>query len=378
SYEIRTLAELQAIATGDLTGYYTLMNDIDASATATWNDAGTTTDTLEGFKPIGISSPITPDTVSFRGVLDGNGKKILGVTINRPDTRCVGLFEAVGAGGEILDLTLAGGTVAGGSGAGALVGANTQGIISNCHSSSKVSAKTGPVGGLLGSNEKGFVRNCSTSEAVVGENTTSAGGLIGWNSGDVVDSVATGVVKVTNMTWGSLMFKGVGGLIGANNSGGKIVNSFSTGPVEGLGQYYIVAGGLAGTNNGSIRNSFASSSVKGRTINGSSSLPALGGFVGLNAGGTVTDCFALGTIEGTFNSSLPYLGGLIGQLNGGSVSNCFSIGAVADFGTYIGGLIGRVSGGTVTACYWDKDTSGQTASAGGAGVVGKNSWAMKR
>jgi hypothetical protein len=376
SYEIRTLEELQAIATGDLTGYYTLMNDIDASATATWNDAGTSTDTLEGFRAIG-GGYSNPDTTSFRGVFDGNGKKIMGLTINRPDTNCVGLFEAVGVGGEIRDLTLAGGMVAGGSGAGALVGANTQGLISNCHSSSKVSAKSGSVGGLIGSNEKGSVSNCSTSETADGEDPASVGGLIGWNSGSVVDSVATGAVKVTNTTRGSLMFKGMGGLVGAN-SGGTIVNSFSTGPVEGVGQYYIVGGGLAGTNNGSIRNSFASSSVKGRTISGSSGLPTLGGLVGLNTGGTVTNSFALGAIEGTFNSYPPYLGGLIGQLNGGSVSNCFSIGEVADFGTYTGGLIGCVSAGTVTACYWDIETSGQSASAGGAGAVGKYTAAMKR
>jgi hypothetical protein len=105
NYEIRTLEELQAIATGDLTGYYTLMNDIDASATATWNDTGTTTDTLEGFMPIGTEYS-NPDTTSFRGVFDGNGKKIMGLTINRPDATCVGLFGRLGIGGEIRNLTL--------------------------------------------------------------------------------------------------------------------------------------------------------------------------------------------------------------------------------------------------------------------------------
>jgi hypothetical protein len=81
-HEIRTLEELQAVATEDLTEYYILMNDIDASPTATWNDAGTSTDTLEGFRSIGTYS--NPDTTSFRGIFDGNGKKITGLTINRP------------------------------------------------------------------------------------------------------------------------------------------------------------------------------------------------------------------------------------------------------------------------------------------------------
>ena len=40
--------------------YYTMTANIDASATATWNDASTGTDVLEGFKPIGTYS--NPDT----------------------------------------------------------------------------------------------------------------------------------------------------------------------------------------------------------------------------------------------------------------------------------------------------------------------------
>jgi hypothetical protein len=112
SHEIRTLEELQAIATGDLTGYYILMNDIDASVTATWNDAGTSeTDLLEGFRPIGVPSSTTPDTSTFRGIFDGNGKKITGLTINRPNTDCIGLFGYVWDGGEVRNLTLEGGNI---------------------------------------------------------------------------------------------------------------------------------------------------------------------------------------------------------------------------------------------------------------------------
>jgi hypothetical protein len=48
-----------------------LNTDIDASATAGWNDADTDTDVLEGFKPIGTYS--STNTSSFRGIFAAMG-----------------------------------------------------------------------------------------------------------------------------------------------------------------------------------------------------------------------------------------------------------------------------------------------------------------
>ena len=70
--------------------YYTMTADIDASDTANWNDAGTSADVLEGFKPIGTYY-YSPDTTSYRGIFDGNGHIIRDLVVNRPEEWCVGL-----------------------------------------------------------------------------------------------------------------------------------------------------------------------------------------------------------------------------------------------------------------------------------------------
>jgi hypothetical protein len=61
---------------------FVLLNDIDAAATATWEDG-------VGFSPIG--NTVTP----FRGNFDGDGHTISNLTINRPDQNNVGLFGLV-------------------------------------------------------------------------------------------------------------------------------------------------------------------------------------------------------------------------------------------------------------------------------------------
>ncbi len=340
SYEIRTLAELQAIATGDLTGYYTLMNDIDASDTANWNDIATTTATLEGFRPIGISS--SPDTNSFQGVFDGNGKKITGVTINRSGMNGVGLFGCVGKGGEVRNLILTEGSITGSDQyIGGLVGYNRQGAITSCTVSNTIKGKNANVGGLIGYNYGGSVTACSASGVITGTNLRSVGGLVGENTGSITNCSASGTVT------GSGSFWYIGGLVGKNS--GSIANSFASGPAEGSFEGSLDAGGLAGRNSGSIQNSFASGTVVG---NAGSSLGAnlsLGGLVGYLEKGTLTHCFAIGAVTGQKVISLQ-----------------------------IGGMIGNRAGGKISACYWDMETSGQTTSVGGTGVMGKTTAEMKR
>src|ERR1700733_7862916 len=67
--QIQTVQNLQNIQ-NNLSGSYCLANDIDASATATWN-GGT------GFIPIGNGT-------QFSGLFDGQNHTIDRLTINRP------------------------------------------------------------------------------------------------------------------------------------------------------------------------------------------------------------------------------------------------------------------------------------------------------
>ncbi|HPS02095.1 MAG TPA: GLUG motif-containing protein, partial [Candidatus Sumerlaeota bacterium] len=176
-YEIRTLAELQAIASGDLDGYYTLMNDLDASDTVNWNDAGTDASVREGFRPIGSS--LNSAVTAFRGVFEGNGKKIIGLVVNRPLESGIGLFGCVGNGGQVLNLSLEGGNITGKTYAGGLAGEVTGGTVENCYVTSPVSGMQ-YVGGLIGYIQSGSqIANCFETGSVTGH--SYVGGLSGVN-----------------------------------------------------------------------------------------------------------------------------------------------------------------------------------------------------
>ena len=83
---IDTVQQLEAISS-NLSGSYVLGANINASATAGWNN-GT------GFAPIGnLTNP-------FTGTFDGDGYTISNLTINSSQTQA-GLFAAVGSTGTI-------------------------------------------------------------------------------------------------------------------------------------------------------------------------------------------------------------------------------------------------------------------------------------
>ncbi|MEN9308503.1 MAG: hypothetical protein RL173_2435 [Fibrobacterota bacterium] len=66
---------------------YILTADIDASPTARWNDSGTDSTVLEGWRPF-----------NFEGTLDGNGHKISHLTVRRANQDRVGLFSTLSPG----------------------------------------------------------------------------------------------------------------------------------------------------------------------------------------------------------------------------------------------------------------------------------------
>lgn len=289
--------------------YYSLTADIDASPTASWNDPGTDTSVLEGFRPIGTYSD--PDTTSFRGVFDGNGHTIRGLVVNRSLTDCGGLFGLVGADGQVRKLGLIGGAVTADAFVGGLVGEN-RGTISGCYASG---AATGAshVGNLVGINRYGTVSDCHTSGSITGRDFV--GGLVGWSEcGTVSGCHATGAVT------GS---QDVGGLAGVNYQG-TVSSCRASGAVTGQG--YV------------------------------------GGLLGVNRQGKVSIAYATGAVKGYYR-----LGGLVGAGLGGTLSTCFATGTVTGSSSDIGGLVGYDERGTVSISYGDMETSGLATSAGGTG-----------
>ncbi len=155
------------------------------------------------------------------------------------------------------------------------------------------------------------------------------------------------------------------GLFGCIGNNAKISNLGIDGSVRG----YFSVGGVVGSNDGgTITNCHSKGSVSGDSfvggVNGynggtlincynTSSVKTYstyytGGVVGHNYG-TTTNCYNLGSVDGTSN-----LGGVVG-LNNGTLTNSYNTGSV-DGTSNIGGVVG-VNDGAITNCYWDSDES---------------------
>lgn len=177
------------------------------------------------------------DEKRWEGNFDGRGYSIFGLGKYLAGTtlpeKHAGLFGQIGAGGKVINVTLAGvditfdaAPLAGNTiTCGALAGAN-YGLIKNCTSSGEIIAGGGDtnyLGGLVGVN-RGQVSLCASSVRVLGEFhrvdsiVVNAGGLVGSNQSALNDSYALGTVRVqmplkTNALRSLIS---VGGLAGTN------------------------------------------------------------------------------------------------------------------------------------------------------------------
>ena len=281
-----------------------------------WNDG-------DGWEPIGWDSTYEFARF-FNATFDGNEHTLSNLfTTGRGFS---GLFGRIGLGGIVDDLTLADVNVTGTEAAGALVGEN-QGLLSGIQSSGQVSGEL-HVGGLVGLNLRLVILSRS-SAAVTGMRPplppgtgivvtfgppAATGGLVGYNTGFVVSSYATGPVTSD---------RSAGGLVGYHQSK-LIAGSYATGPVAGSS-----AGGLVGT----VGTPFEEATIKASYATGGVDRGTSGGLVGYNYD------------EGVITAS-------------------YATGRVPD-GRYAEGLVGNNDGGTVTSSYWDTRTSGQASGSSG-------------
>jgi len=151
----------------------------------------------------------------------------------------------------------------------------------------------------------------------------------------------------------------IGGLVGFNSA--PIRNCYVSGKIKGQRSS---VGGLVGINNeGTITNCYATSNVTSNTSISSKT----GGLVGMNYG-TIINCYATGNINGVGTA-----GGLVG-MNFGNISNCHATGAVSG-SDETGGLIGN-NYGNIFQCYATGNVNGDSGGHGWiGGLVGENNWA---
>ncbi len=221
------------------------------------------------------------------------------------------------------------------------------------------------VGGLVGLNY-GSITNSYATGYVYGN--YGVGGLVGYNSGSISNSYAAGYVYGYGYGEGDIFYSQVGGLVGASN--GSISNSFAIGNVYGYGQ----VGGLVGTNygRGSISNSFATGNATAWSGDGWDGTMA-GGLVGSNFG-SITNAYATGSVNGSLN-----VGGLVGyNKSGSSIQNTYATGNVSG-SNFVGGLVGEDYSSNITNSFWDMQTTGQNIGVdvgSNAGVTGKTTAEM--
>ena len=337
---------------GNLGGSYILMDDLDSTTPSYEELASSRANEGKGWQPIGTYDD------QFTGTFDGQEYEIRDLFINRADESGVGLFGDVGSG-VVKDIGVVNVTVTGDSSVGGLVGSST-GTVSNSYSIDSVAGGE-YVGGLVGYST-GNVSDSYSVASVTG--SESVGGLVGANTGTVSNSYSTANVTGT----GEQESLCLGGLVGINT--GNISSSHSSGHVTGTGrQQSLSIGGLVGLNTGTVANSHSSANVTGT---GEQQSLYIGGLVGINTG-TVGNSYCRGDVIGSGQQKLLCVGGLVGVNMAGSnyngtVSNSYSSGNVTgnQQSLYVGGLVGA-STGTVSNSFWDIETSGRTASAGGTG-----------
>lgn len=292
---------------------------------------------------------------AFTGTFDGRGNRIIGLTVdkvNGQNAANAGIFSTVGEGGVVKDVNIYSGTFTGSENAGAVAGVNKgriEGIVTFGNTVT-VTGKDGKAGGIVGVN----------------------------NSGKFTDDKNDG--ELTN------------GIYDVESTGSVIAGSSTA-----------VAGGLVGTNDGGLANSFSDSAVTVDTNVTSGTSAGLGGVVGINNGnvqyvdslgvtnGGATGSSNIGGIIGTNNGNMysgynesivsgnDKVGGIIGENKSGkTVSNVVNATSVTgatkgnDISEYVGGLVG-VNSGSVTNGRNNGTITGVKYVGGMVGSNGENS-----
>ena len=228
-YQITQLGNLVWMGdnVGDSLGTcYRLMNDIDAAETAGWNDAGTGSDVLEGFMPIGADDHwiyangawVYVPRQWFRGDFNGDGHTIYGLTINRPYADFIGFFGLLGEEGVVSNLALVRGSVIGSRYVGGFAGENDGGLISRCCSSTILHGYN-TCGGMVGCQRGGSIEQCMASGTVGGRlygySYYDIGGLGGYVPGGSVHECCSTVNVSGDESLGGLIANGWGDVSGS-------------------------------------------------------------------------------------------------------------------------------------------------------------------
>lgn len=269
----------------------------------------------------------TGSNTGFTGTFDGRGNRVIGLTVDKvdgKDTANAGIFDTIGTNGVVKDVNIYSGNFTGSANAGAVAGKNN-GRIEGVVTFGNTVTSAGNAGGIVGENK-------GSSQFDENGNLTGSGIYDVESTGSVIAGSDTAVA---------------GGLVGTNN--GALGNSFSDSAVTvatgvTLDKDTTALGGVVGINNGNVQ--YVDS--LGVTNGGATGSSNIGGIIGTNKGNMYSG----------FNESIvsgkDKVGGIIGN-NTGTVTNIVNASSVDGFDTenasgtmaesnYVGGLVGTNSG----------------------------------
>lgn len=301
----------------------------------------------------------------FTGTFDGRGNRIIGLTVDGKDIANAGIFDTIGTNGVVKDVNIYSGNFTGTAKAGAVAGENNgriEGVVTFGNTVT-VTGEGGNAGGIVG------VNNGNNGKIVTNEDGTitlepvddelPVTGIIDVEStGSVIaggsSAVAGGLVGTNDGALGNSYSNsavtankgtgsGLGGVVGVNTANGNVQYVDSLGVTNGGAHLSNNVGGIIGINNGNMYSGYNESIVSGKD--------KVGGIIGENStGGTVTNIVNAISVTGENESAdnvSQYVGGLVGS-NSGSVTNGRNNGTIT--GTkYVGGMVGsNAKGATLT------------------------------
>ncbi|MGN0470156.1 MAG: GLUG motif-containing protein [Acutalibacteraceae bacterium] len=297
-YQISCAAELywfaQLVNSGTTNANAVLTADIIVNKDVL-NDSGElNSGTFTDWTPIGYYNSSSSGYVYYSGTFDGQGHTISGLYFNDTSAFCVGLFGCLGSGGEIKNVGVIDSYFRGRYRVGGVCGYNlSNGTITDCYNTGRVSGSGSSVGGVCGYNlRNGTITGCYNTGRVSGND--EVGGVCGYNQeGTITGCYNTGTVSGSDY---------VGGVCGYNLSNGTITGCYNTGTVSGS---YV--GGVCGYN---------------------------------LSNGTITGCYNIGTVSGTIN-----VGGVCGYNRGTNTSTSIITGCY----TNNKDICGYNDGGTISS-----------------------------
>jgi len=325
--------------------YFIQTSDINLGVLP-WNEE-------KGWEPIGYF--IDEDNWErFESNYDGNNLKIYNLTINRPDTSCVGLFGWIWEA-NLSNIVLTGvNNITGNEYVGSIIGFSAGSVIENCTSIGSVSGQV-EVGGMIGrATGNSIVRFCY-SDCIVRADEYDAGGLIGYFAiSDIHNCSASGEVyggsyiggfagscmgdafhtncRESNSNSRVFGVDQVGGFVGKVYQGVQLDQCYSNGVVN-----------ASGTSSGGFAGRIASTYVLNDTIK-------------------INNCYSITEIIGNID-----VGGFAGVSLDSEIKNCYATGKTSSSIGSCGGFISNQVRSIINNCYWDIESTSQTVSDGGEG-----------